>query len=307
MSCWARRRLVGVDKRATPRRLDTCRRSRTLIRPPRRGWPICVGERHRVEILKALYLGASILILDEPTAVLTPQEIGSAIPDTGEAGDPGPVGHLHLPQAERGAGGQRSKSSFCAAASWWPSAAHRRHRNRSWRRSWWAGQFHRRRSSRRPPARSPCASTTFALRAPAQSLLDGVSLALRAGEILGIAGVAGNGQSALADLLSGLSAPAAGTAELFGAAVSDWRPRAVIDAGVGRISEDRHASGAIADMSVAENAIAEIHRQPQFFHHGFLDWPGARRFAQQIIDDYDVKCPSPAAPMRLSPAAICRN
>ena len=63
--------------------------------------------------------------------------------------------------------------------------------------------------------------------------LDDISLELRAGEILGIAGVAGNGQSALADLLSGLSAPAAGTVELFGVAISDWRPRALIDAGVG--------------------------------------------------------------------------
>jgi simple sugar transport system ATP-binding protein len=103
----------------------------------------------------------------------------------------------------------------------------------------------------------------------------------------------------LADLLSGLSTPSAGSVELFGNLLNDWRPRTVIDAGVGRIPEDRHAVGAIADMSVAENAIAEIHRSPRLARHGFLDWAGARRFAQQIVADYDVKCPSPSTPMRL--------
>src|SRR5690606_38569623 len=66
-----------------------------------------------------------------------------------------------------------------------------------------------------------------------------------------------------------------------------------------RIPEDRHAVGTIGDMSVIENVIAERYRTPRFSRRGFLDWKAARKFAQEIIADYDVKCPSPEARIRL--------
>src|SRR5690606_27829260 len=84
-----------------------------------------------------------------------------------------------------------------------------------------------------------------------------------------------------------------------GRAVAGWSPRVALDHGVARIPEDRHAVGTIGDMSVTENVIAERYGSPRFSRMGFLDWKAARRFAEKIIADYDVKCPSPEARIRL--------
>ncbi len=289
----------ATNRRKARRRLDKLAADFGLqIDSEARVADLSVGERQRVEILKVLYREARILILDEPTAVLTPQESAALFQTLAKLVTQG----LSVIFISHKLNEVLAVSGRILVLRGGKLVAERRTSETS--KPELATLMVGREIP--PPKIEPQAAGAVAVRlhdirveGADAVLLDGVSLDLRAGEILGIAGVAGNGQSALADLLSGLSAPAAGTVELFGAAVSDWRPRAVIDAGVGRIPEDRHASGAIADMSVAENAIAEIHRKPQFFHHGFLDWPGARRFAQQIIADYDVKCPSPAAPMRL--------
>ncbi len=259
---------------------------------------LSVGERQRVEILKVLYREARILILDEPTAVLTPQESVALFQTLAKLVAKG----LSIIFISHKLNEVLAVSSRILVLRGGKLVAERRTSETS--KTDLATLMVGREIP--PPKIEPQAPGAVAVRlsdvrvdGTGAALLDGISLELCAGEVLGIAGVAGNGQSALADLLSGLSAPSAGTVELFGMAISDWRPRALIDAGIARIPEDRHAAGAIADMSVAENAIAEIYRQPQFFHHGFLDWPGARRFAQQIVADYDVKCPTSAAPMRL--------
>jgi simple sugar transport system ATP-binding protein len=76
-------------------------------------------------------------------------------------------------------------------------------------------------------------------------------------------------------------------------------PRGIVARGVARIPEDRHAVGLIGDMSVTENAVGEIYRQPAVSRHGLIDWQAARTFAERIVADYDVKCPSPGAAVRL--------
>jgi simple sugar transport system ATP-binding protein len=129
--------------------------------------------------------------------------------------------------------------------------------------------------------------------------LDSISLSLRGGEITGLAGVSGNGQAALAALISGTETPASGEIVVRGATAREWSPRAALSAGIARIPEDRHAVGTIGDMSVTENVISERYRTPRFSRRGFLDWQAARKFAEEIIADYDVKCPSPEARIRL--------
>ncbi|MDQ2704697.1 MAG: ATP-binding cassette domain-containing protein, partial [Pseudomonadota bacterium] len=126
-----------------------------------------------------------------------------------------------------------------------------------------------------------------------------ISLSLRGGEITGLAGVSGNGQAALAALIAGVERPVAGEIIVRGAAVRDWSPRSALSSGVARIPEDRHAVGTIGDMSVTENVIAERYGTARFSRRGFLDWKAARKFAQEIIADYDVKCPSPETRIRL--------
>ena len=129
--------------------------------------------------------------------------------------------------------------------------------------------------------------------------LDAIDLALREGEITGLAGVSGNGQAALAALIAGTLKPESGTIRIRGKAVSDWSARAALAHRIGRIPEDRHATGMIGDMSVTENVISEAYRSPRFSRMGFLDWKAAEGFAEAIIRDYDVKCPSPNARVRL--------
>jgi simple sugar transport system ATP-binding protein len=130
--------------------------------------------------------------------------------------------------------------------------------------------------------------------------LDRATLTLHSGEITGLAGVSGNGQAALAGLLSGTESPVSGSYTVQGKAVGgQWSPAQALAAGIARIPEDRHAVGTIGDMSVTENVIAERYATSRFSRHGFLDWTAARKFAEQLISDYDVKCPSPEARIRL--------
>jgi simple sugar transport system ATP-binding protein len=129
--------------------------------------------------------------------------------------------------------------------------------------------------------------------------LDGLTLSLFGGEITGLAGVSGNGQGAIAALVSGTARPLSGGITVDGRTVADWTPALALAAGIGRIPEDRQAIGTIGDMSVTENLISERHRTRRFSRFGFLDWKEARRFAERIVADYDVKCPSPETRIRL--------
>jgi ABC-type uncharacterized transport system ATPase subunit len=258
---------------------------------------LSVGERQRVEILKALYREAKILVLDEPTAVLTPQE-STALFETlkrfvtrglsiifishklGEIlAACGRVSVLRGGKlvAERGVeGATRSELAELMIGRSIPQAKVEVQN---------AGDIvlglhgiHARHNSQ---------------------VLDDITLDIRAGEILGIAGVSGNGQSLFADVVSGVVAPTEGTIELKGAIISRISPRVMINLGVARIPEDRHAEGLISDMSITENVISERYRSAEFATHGFISWKKARSFAQNIIAAYEVKCPSSESRVRL--------
>jgi general nucleoside transport system ATP-binding protein len=129
--------------------------------------------------------------------------------------------------------------------------------------------------------------------------LRGVTLDLRGGMVTGLAGVSGNGQAALADLISGLERPASGRLLIDGAEVVAWSPRAAIGAGIARIPEDRHKTGTIADFSLTENAVLEGYGDAPFSRGGWMSWDTAERFARGIIAAYDVRCPGPEARIRL--------
>ncbi|MDQ3397454.1 MAG: ATP-binding cassette domain-containing protein, partial [Deinococcota bacterium] len=133
----------------------------------------------------------------------------------------------------------------------------------------------------------------------AQTALEGLSLTVRRHQLVGIAGVSGNGQGALFSLLSGLVRPERGEFRLFGKAVTAPSPAGMVEAGVGRIPEDRHRDGVVSDMAVWENLMLEDYRQPQFQKAGFVRRRAAQARAQAIIQKYDLRCPGPEAPTRL--------
>ena len=126
-------------------------------------------------------------------------------------------------------------------------------------------------------------------------LLDGLSLEVRPGEIVGVAGVEGNGQLALSDVLSSLRKLESGTVEVDGAIVPTGKAGAMTLAGVGVIPEDRHASGCVLDMTVAENLVLDA--PGAVARHGLLDRRAMRERASRLIDEFDVQTTSPDAPM----------
>jgi simple sugar transport system ATP-binding protein len=126
--------------------------------------------------------------------------------------------------------------------------------------------------------------------------LQGFSLTLRAGEITGLAGVEGNGQHALVNVLSSLSALDSGSVEIDGVEIATGRPGAMHRAGVGVIPDDRHESGCVLDMSVAENLV--LSTVSTVSRRGFLNRKAARSHAAQLIDEFDIATPNPETPMR---------
>ncbi len=279
-------RLRSDRAAARARLLDLSRRFGLAVKPDAAIASLSVGERQRVEILKALYRGARILILDEPTAVLTPQEsealfatlkhfiadgmsvifISHKLDEVMAVAD-----HIAVLRAGRLVAERRREQTGKA------ELAHLM-----------VG-----RDIAAPPARAARAAGPPVLEisdvhARGRVPLAGVSLSVASGEIVAIAGVAGTGQRALAELLFGEARPSAGTLRLNGAAYPAT-PRATVAAGVARVPEDRRVQGSIGDLTVWENAAIERLRSRTFARFGVLKRAAMRSFGRALIGEFDVR------------------
>lgn len=262
------------------------------VHPDARVGSLSVGERQRVEILKALYRDAQILILDEPTAVLTPQESDALFATLKQATARGLsvifISHkLHevMAAADRCVvlrHGRVVGEVATAATS----------------RAELAALMMGEALAETQVAPGVAGAVRLALDAVSAPGLRGVSLHLRGGLITGLAGVSGNGQAALADLIGGAVLPTAGVIACDGAAVTQWSARAALAAGVGRIPEDRHKTGTVADFTLAENTALETYAS-RFARAGVMNWAAVRAHAQSVIRDYDVRCEGPDQRIRL--------
>ncbi len=245
---------------------------------------LSVGERQRVEILKALYNDADILILDEPTAVLTDREaerLFATLRDMRAQGLSIVFISHKLDQVLAAADritvirGGRVVAERTADAT-----------DKAELAELMVGRTIER------PVRAPSRPGATVLRARGVSVdrvLHELDFTLRAGETLGIIGVSGNGQSALGQLLCGLRRARAGTLSLFDAPFPQGDVDALVSLGVGRVPEDRGGDGSIGDMSVWENAVLERAGQPSFQRAGFVRTSAARRHAADLIERFDVR------------------
>jgi ABC-type uncharacterized transport system ATPase subunit len=288
-------------RRAARQRIDMLSRDFGLaVHPDATVSDLSVGERQRVEILKALYRDARILILDEPTAVLTPLETDALFATLKKLVANG----LSIIFISHKLNEVMAVSDRVLVLRSGKLSGERRtaETTRVELASLMVGD------EIAEPAVTEHAPGDVVLSLTAVSTppgraggapLDRIDMDLRSGEITGLAGVSGNGQAALAALIAGTLQPETGTLRIRGETIRRWSATEALKHRIGRIPEDRHATGMIGDMSVTENVISESYRTERFSRLGFLDWKAAVNFAQSIIDAYDVKCPSPDARVRL--------
>jgi len=252
-----------------------------------------VGLKQRVEILKALHRGAEVLILDEPTAVLTPIEVRALFEELRALARSGKTILLVTHKLKE----VMVITDVVTVMRHGSVVAHAE--TRSTTPAELAALMIGR--APQPPAKPPAAIGAAVLEVEAATLidaegvrrLDGVSLSVRAGEIVGIAGVAGNGQSELIEALVGLRPLGAGAIRLGGGdmtalSVAERRRR-----GLGHIPEDRLRLGAIAAFPAQENALLGRQHDAACARYGWLRSAGIRATLDEWMRAYDIRPPDP--------------
>jgi ABC-type uncharacterized transport system ATPase subunit len=252
-----------------------------------------VGDRQRVEILKVLYRGARILILDEPTAVLVPQEVDELFGNLRELKAEGLtvlfISHKldevravadRITVIRRGTTVRTVRPNEVTARDLAQLMVGSELPEPELRGS-------------TVTDRSVLSVTGFTVLTPVsgRAVVDRVDLTLHAGEVVGLAGVEGNGQAELVEAIIGMR-PATGRVELSGTDISQWDTRRRREAGIGYIPEDRHRHGLLLDAPLWENRILGHQTQAPNARGAFINRKGAREDTERIVREYDVRTPS---------------
>jgi simple sugar transport system ATP-binding protein len=285
-------RLVTRRGAARRRLRDVAERFGLAVDPAARVGDLSVGERQRVEIVKALYRDARILILDEPTAVLARPEAERLF----EALRGMTAGGLSIIFISHKLDEVMAAADRVVVLRGGKVVAERRTADTS--RAELAELMVGRRIARpvrahQEPGNIVVAAGGITVAGTGATRLDNIDFDVRAGEILGIIGVAGNGQAALGALLSGRARPARGSLTLDGGDMVRMSPRDLVRAGVGRVPEDRHAEGMVGEMAVWENATLERLRAAEFSKLGVVRRGAARAFAAGLIGRFDIRGAAP--------------
>jgi ABC-type uncharacterized transport system ATPase subunit len=288
------RRLGLLDRRSMRNEVrDLSERYGLRVDPDARIEELPVGVQQRVEIIKALVRDAQVLILDEPTSVLTPGEteelfvimrqlradgrsiifISHKLREVQEIADVITVIRRGQVVGERP---PTATDEELAALM--------------------VGRQVTLQVSKSPAAPGDVVLAVTDLRVPddrGQDAVAGISFDVRAGEILGIAGVQGNGQTELCEALMGLRPASAGTVQLSGHDITAASPRQRIRDGIGYVPEDRQADGLVAGFSVADNMVLDVYDQPPYARHGIaLNLAAARATATERVAQFDVRTTS---------------
>ena len=257
-------------------------------------WQLSVGEQQRVEILKLIYRGAEILILDEPTAVLTPQEskeLNRVLQQMTSEGKSA-VFITH-------------KMEEVMAFSNWVRVLNKgrlvtvketQKTNPKELAQLMVGRdvlFRLAKKERQTGDVILDLKDVQALDDKGLPALQSISLQIRAGEIMGVAGVAGNGQKQLVEVLTGLRKITGGQIRIFGEEMANKNPLEIINCGVSHIPADRIARGVAGDMSVAGNLAMKCYRKPPLVKRGILHPRRIIDLAKRMIDMFRIDTPTP--------------
>ena len=269
------------------------------VDPNAKIWQLSVGEQQRVEILKVLYRGANILIMDEPTAVLAPQEIDELMNTMRSMVQQGKsIIFISHKLQEVAAVADRvtvlRKGKVTAEGQSMAGVT--------------KGDLARLMVGRdvvftvhkKPQQPGEVVLSMQAVHAENDKgvpALRGLSLEIRSGEILGLAGVAGNGQSELAQVVTGLRA-SRGSIKIGGQELGNQAPIVAIQNGVSHIPEDRTTVGSAPNLSITENIIMKNYRQQPIGNGWTINFLNARQQAQKLKEQYDILAPSVDTPTR---------
>ena len=287
---------VKIDFKEAERRINKLSKDFGFdIDPRKRVEELSVGQEQRVEVLKALYRGARILILDEPTAVLTPKEVEDFFRILRSMREQGKTVIIITHKLSE----VLSLSDNVTVMRDGQVVGEKR-----------TAETHAAELARLMVGRDvllrvekddakPQGVTLAVKNLSYGSKLNDVSFDVRAGEIVGIAGVEGNGQTELIEVLAGLLKSSGGSATLEGREIGILSARAVKELGVAHIPEDRHARGLLLEFDLADNTILGSHyRKPPVAALGLYDDKAVIEKALRLIRDFDVRPPNHELPAR---------
>ena len=273
---------------------ELCRRYGFKIDLRAAVWQLSEGEKQVVEILKALYRGAKILILDEPTSALAPPETKKLLSSVEAMADddlaiipfithklPIVLSTSHRVTVLRGG---RVIARFDTSSATEQSLAREM-----------VGRevlFRVERPAVETGKPVLQVDNLSALSSRGFMAVKNVTFTVREGEIFGIAGVSGNGQHELAEVLAGLRKPEAGKVTLDGAEITDAPPLARWQAGLGYIPSERNAVGSIGEFSLVENVAMNYYFDDKYARNGLVDYANIRKLTEEMIVDYDVATPN---------------
>jgi ABC-type uncharacterized transport system ATPase subunit len=252
-----------------------------------------VGERQRVEILKVLYRGAKVIILDEPTAVLVPQEVDALFANLRELKKEGHtlifISHK-LDEVLAVADDITVVRRGTTVASVRPADV----TSRKLAELMVGSELPSPNTEESTVTDEEMLELSHVTLEDAfgRKLLDDVSLRIRRGEVLGVAGVEGNGQTELTEVVMGMRHPTHGSVELADADITAWSTKKRRESGVGYIPEDRHRHGLLLDSPLWENRILGHQTREPSVKGAWIDRAGARKDSQRIVEGYDVRTPS---------------
>ncbi|MFC3995394.1 ABC transporter ATP-binding protein [Nocardiopsis sediminis] len=282
----------GIGAKARARIAELGRRYGMGVDPGLLMEDLGVGDRQRVEILKVLYRGAGIIILDEPTAVLVPQEVEELFDNLRELKREGLtvifISHK-LDEVLSVADEITVIRRGTTVATVDPGAT----TARELATLMVGGELPV------PELRESTVTDQVMLRIDrlrvagqgGRAVVDDVSLEIRSGEIVGIAGVEGNGQSELIEAVMGMRPADSGSIALGGTDITSWSTLAIREAGVGYVPEDRHRHGLLLESPLWENRVLGHQGRPPSAKGPWIDRGGARADTERIVADYDVRTP----------------
>lgn len=271
------------------------------VDPRAKIWQLSVGEQQRVEILKMLYRGTDILIMDEPTAVLAPQEIDDLFKTLRAMVAEGKsmVFISHKLQEVMAIADRITvlRKGKVTAAGLLASQITRQELAREM-----VGRdvvFRHEKKPKTPGEMILQVKDLHAENDKGLKSINGVSLNVRAGEIVGLAGVAGNGQLELAQVITGLRKCFSGEILLNNERLTNRSALFGILRGVAHIPEDRTHVGTAPNLSVTDNVIMKNYRRSPISEHGMLNMPAATKYANKLKGEYDIIVPNVETPVRL--------